>query len=109
MKKTLPIFLTLTVILLLAFQLKLIKKVVETATVVIETPSLINKDRLTIQTRVNVPEGYKRVNYEKGSFEEYLKTYKLKTFGSKIIDYDDSEYFWQGGHISILDIPVPKN
>ena len=109
MKKGLIIFLTLTVIMLLSFQLKPIKKVVETAAAIIETPSLINKDSLTINTRVNIPAGYKRVNYPKGSFEDYLRNYKLKPFGSKIINYDDSEYFWQRGHIGILDIPVPKN
>ncbi|MEP5339932.1 MAG: DUF4846 domain-containing protein [Algibacter sp.] len=75
----------------------------------VDTPSLINKDSLTIKTRVNIPEGYKRVEYSKGSFQEYLRNYKLKLFGSKIINYDDSEYYWQFGHIGILDIPVPKN
>lgn len=30
-------------------------------------------------------------------------------FGSKIINYDKSDYFWQQGHIGILEIPVPEN
>jgi len=47
--------------------------------------------------------------YPKGSFQEYLRNYKLKSFGTKIINYDGSEYYWQKGHIGILDIPVPKN
>lgn len=109
MKKRLLILLLCSVLILLAFQLKPIKRVVETTVAVIETPSLINKDSLTIQSRVNVPVGYKRADYSKGSFEEYLRNYKLKPFGSKIINYDNSEYFWQGGHIGILEIPVPKN
>ncbi|MEM6516504.1 MAG: DUF4846 domain-containing protein, partial [Bacteroidota bacterium] len=71
--------------------------------------SLINKDSLTIASRVNLPEGYKRGAYSDGSFQQYLRNYKLKPYGSKIINYDDSEYFWQGGHIGILDIDVPKN
>lgn len=71
--------------------------------------NLINKDKLTILSRVNVPNGFKRVNYAKGSFQEYLRNYKLKPFGSKIINYDGSQYFWQGGHIGILEIPVPTN
>lgn len=82
---------------------------VKTIATTIETPSLVNKDSLTIIGRVNIPEGYKRVNYPKGSFEDYLRNYKLKPFASKIINYDDSEYFWQEGHIGILQIPVPKN
>ncbi|WP_203255834.1 DUF4846 domain-containing protein [Hyunsoonleella ulvae] len=70
---------------------------------------LLNRDSLTIKSRVNLPEGYTRVTYPKGSFQEYLRNYELKPFGTKIINYDDTEYFWQRGHIGILDIPVPKN
>jgi len=109
MKKIVLILLLCIATIVLAFQLKPVKKAVDIVTEVIETPSLINKDSLTIQTRVNIPEGYKRVIYPKGSFEDYLRNYKLKPFGSKIINYDDSEYYWQGGHIGILEIPVPKN
>ena len=109
MKKGLLVLLIILAIGLIAFQLKPVKKAVDTVAAIIETPSLINKDSLTIKTRVNIPEGYKRVSYPKGSFEEYLRNYKLKPFGSKIINYNDSEYFWQRGHIGILEIPVPKN
>lgn len=109
MKKGLLILLSILAVIILAFQLKPVKKAVDTVAAIIKTPSLINKDSLTIKSRAEVPEGYKRVTYSKGSFEEYLRNYKLKSFGSKIINYDDSEYFWQGGHIGILEIPVPKN
>jgi len=108
MRKVILILL-LVVAIVLAFQFKPIEKAVDKVAAIIETPSLINKDSLTIKSRVSVPKGYKRVNYPKGSFEDYLRSYKLKPFGSKIINYDDSEYFWQGGHIGILKIPVPKN
>lgn len=93
----------------LAFQLKPVKRAVNVVVAVVETPSLVNKDSLTIASRVNTPKNYKRVNYPKGSFEDYLRNYKLKPFGSKIINYDDSEYFWQRGHIGILEVLVPKN
>ncbi|WP_179333389.1 DUF4846 domain-containing protein [Winogradskyella costae] len=109
MKKVLLAILILTSLAVLAFQFKPVKKVVSIVISSIETPSLINKDSLTIASRVNIPEGYKRVNYTEGSFEAYLRNYKLKAFGSKIINYDDTNYFWQGGHIGVLEIPVPKN
>lgn len=96
-------------LLFVAFKFKPIEKAYDTVKAVIETPSLINKDSLTIKSRVNIPEGYKRVEYPKGSFEAYLRNYKLKAFGSKIINYDNTEYFWQRGHIGILEVPVPKN
>ncbi|QCE41674.1 DUF4846 domain-containing protein [Psychroserpens sp. NJDZ02] len=69
----------------------------------------IDKDSLTIASRVNTPLGYKRSSYPEGGFEDYIRNYKLKPFGSKIINYDDSEYYWQKGHIGVLEIPVPKN
>lgn len=109
MKKGLLIILLLVACIVLAYQLKPIKRAVGIVETIIETPSLINKDSLTIKSRVNVPENYRRLDYKKGSFEDYLRNYKLKPFGSKIINYDDSEYYWQGGHIGILKIPVPKN
>ena len=109
MKKLLLILLVLAAVIVLAFQLKPVENVVNKVVAYAETPSLINKDSLTIQSRVNIPHGYKRVAYPEGSFENYLRNYKLKPFGSKIINYDDSEYFWQGGHVGILEVPVPKN
>ncbi|WP_299099142.1 DUF4846 domain-containing protein [uncultured Winogradskyella sp.] len=109
MKKGLFIVLVLFAIAVLAFQLTPVQKTVDTVVSVIDTPSLINKDSLTISTRVNIPEGYERPDYEAGSFEDHLRNYKLKPFGSKIINYDDTNYFWQGGHIGVLEIPVPKN
>jgi hypothetical protein len=108
MKKGLLLLLLFTIVML-AYQLKPVKKAVDTVTAIIETPSLINKDSTSIKSRVDCPEGYKRVTYIAGSFEEYLRNYKLKTFGSKIVNYDDTNYFWQGGHIGVLEIPVPKN
>lgn len=109
MKKLLLVLLALAAVIILAFQLKPVENVVNKVVAYAETPSLINKDSLTIQSRVNLPSGYTRVTYPEGSFENYLRNYRLKPFGSKIINYDDSEYFWQGGHVGILEVPVPKN
>lgn len=94
----------------LAFQFKPVKQHVEATVKAIKYKDvLLDKDSLTIKSRVNLPEGYKRTIYNKGSFQEYLRNYKLKAFGSKIINYNNSEYYWQKGHIGILDVPVPKN
>lgn len=109
MKKGLLVLLLIVTVVFFAFQMQPKINTVETATAIIETSSLINKDSLKISTRVNLPHGYKRVEYTEGSFENYLRNFKLKPFGSKIINFDDTEYFWQGGHIGVLEIPVPKN
>ncbi len=109
MKKILLVILALVVVGAFAYQFKPVKKSVEIISSAIKTPDLVNKDSLTIQSRVNIPVGFKRVEYVKGSFQEYLRNYELKPFGSKIINYDDSQYFWQSGHVGVLEIPVPKN
>lgn len=75
----------------------------------ISSHNYINKEGNSIKTRVLVPKGYKRTKYSKKSFEEYLRNYSLKTYGSPIINYDGSEYFAQHWHDAILEIPVPKN
>ncbi len=109
MKKGLFVFITLGVLVFLSFQIRSIEKIAHTVKANIEIPILVNKDSLTIVSRVNVPRYYKRVVHAKGSFEDYIRNYKLKRFGTKIINYDHSEYFWQGGHIGILEVFVPEN
>lgn len=97
-------------LLVIAFQFKPFKESVKSVTsITVEKTNHVNKTGMTIKSRVTIPDGYKRVTYPKGSFQTYLRNYKLKPFGTKIINYDNSEYYWQGGHIGVLDIPVPKN
>ncbi len=45
-------------VVFVAFQLQPTVKAVETVIALVETPSLINKDRLTIKSRDNIPIGY---------------------------------------------------
>ncbi|WP_241507294.1 DUF4846 domain-containing protein [Aquimarina sediminis] len=72
-------------------------------------PNYINAVGDSVSTRVLVPEGFSRVKYKENSFQEYLRNYKLKPYGSKIINYDNSEYFAQDWHDAILEVPVPAN
>lgn len=110
MKKIVLILILLITVVTLAFQYKPVKETVNYVAKSVDLKeSLINKDSLTISSRVKTPKGFKRVEYAKGSFQDYLRNYKLKPYGSKIINYDDSEYYWQKGHIGILEIDVPKN
>ena len=72
-------------------------------------PDYINKEGTTLKERIKLPEGYHRVSYPEGSFQEYVRNYKIKPYGSPIINYDGSEYIAQNIHEAILEIPVPKN
>ena len=69
----------------------------------------VNKEGKTIIERVKIPEGFKRTQYAEGSFSKYIQQYPLKPFGTKIINYDGKPYFFQSGHVGILELPVPSN
>ncbi len=75
----------------------------------ITKPKLIDEKGNTVASRVKLPEGFQRVKYPVGSFQEYLRNYKLKEYGTPIINYDGSSYFAQHWHEGILEVPVPKN
>jgi len=110
MKKILFISIISIAVVALTLNLKPVKETIKNVSKgIISHQSLIYQDSLTIHSRVKVPEGFKRVKYPKGSFENYIRHYNLKPYGSTIVNYDGSEYYWQKGHIGILDITVPKN
>lgn len=109
MKKFIFISVLIIGLVILATQFQPLKHVTKMVVASMDKTNHLNEDSLTIKSRVNVPKGYHRVTYPENSFETYLQQYKLKTFGSKIINYDGTHYFWQGGHIGILEIPVPSN
>ena len=58
-----------------------------------ETPGidLINEEGNTVEERIEVPEGFTRVNVKAGSFGEYLRNLPLKPHGSKVKYYDGNE------------------
>ena len=106
MKKTVFILLILGMVLTVSYQFVPVK---QTVAAVIANKSYINKEGNVIKDRVIVPEGFSRVVYDEGSFQNYLRNYNLKPFGAKVINYDGSNYFNQSGHIGVLDISVPSN
>jgi hypothetical protein len=106
MKKIVLVLILLIAIVVTAFQFKPVK---QTIAAVVTKPTYINKSGLTIKSRVKIPEGFVRDSFSKGSFQNYIKNYKLKPFGAKVINYDGSLYFNQIGHYGVLEIPVPSN
>ncbi|CAA0179417.1 conserved hypothetical protein [Tenacibaculum maritimum] len=85
------------------------KKIMNPIIAVITKSSHINEKGMTIKNRVKPPYGYKRVCYEAGTFESFIQNYTLKEYGSSIINYDKTKYFYQIGHIGILTLSVPEN
>jgi hypothetical protein len=106
MKKILLPLILLSVFALIAFQFKPVQHVVNS---VVVSKTYIDQNGSTIKERVRVPDGFQRIKYPEGSFQEYIRNYSLKPNGSKVINYDGSPYFYQLGHVGVLDIPVPSN
>ena len=68
----------------------------------------VNPKGMTIETRYNVPNGYKRVKVEKESFAEFLRNQKLKPYGEKALYYNGKEKSNRGIYDSVLDVEIGK-
>ena len=106
MKKLFFLLILLCLIGIVAYQFKPVK---QTLIAVVTKPNYLNTSGLTIKSRVKVPESFSREHYYEGSFQEYIRNYALKEAGAKVINYDGNPYFYQLGHIGVLEVPVPKN
>ena len=106
MKKFLLILVLVIGLVYLAFKVQPVK---QTVVAVMTSPNYLNKAGLNINNRVNVPENYKRVVYDSSSFQYYIRHQKLKKYGAKVINYDGNPYFYQLGHVGVLEVPVPSN
>jgi len=68
--------------------------------------NLVNKEGLTIKDRYLPIEGYLRVEYEEGSFAEFLRNQKLKPYGEKVLYYDGREKSPKGVYDSVFDVDI---
>lgn len=66
------------------------KKVVEDPTKYAnaDISAWINETGGTVVTRFKVPKGYTRVQYEAGSYAEYVRNLPLKAYGTKMYEYN---------------------
>ena len=112
MKKVLIVFVVLLGIVFCGSYFitpKKTKTLKNTIATVFTSPSYIKKKGNTVIDRVKIPEGYTRVKYAEASFQSFIQNYALKNYGTEVINYDGSKYFYQSGHIGVLDLSVPKN
>ena len=56
--------------------------------------------------RFPVPEGYKRLNVNTGSFEAYLRALPLKPEGSKIGVFNGTKLEGSTIHAAVVDLPI---
>jgi len=67
---------------------------------------LVNKEGMIIKDRYLPPEGYTRVEYEVGSFAEFLRNQKLKPYGEKVLYYDGRKKPSGGIYDSVFDVDI---
>ena len=73
------------------------------------SPNYIEEQGNTVASRVKLPENYARVPYPAGSFQQYLRSFKLLPAGAEVINYTGKSYVYQRGHVGVLDLSVPDN
>ena len=71
-----------------------------------ETPSFVNPSGKTLVKRILTPKGYKRTKAKKGSFESFLRNYRLKPDGSPVLLCNGSEKGNQSAHIAVFKLPI---
>ena len=68
--------------------------------------SYINEEGTTLLSRINVPEGYSRVEVKNDSFADYVRNYPLKESGSPLLLYNGEKKGNQSAHVAIFDLPI---
>ena len=71
-----------------------------------KSEKLINPEEMTLQARYGVPQGYKRVVVEKGSFAEFLRNQKLKPYGEKVQYFNGNYKQSEGIYDSVFDVEI---
>lgn len=68
--------------------------------------SYISKDGNTLETRINVPQGYTRTTEADGSFGAFVRNYTMKADGSQVHLYDGSLKENQDAHVAVFDMTL---
>lgn len=71
----------------------------------INSPLIVNENGNTILERFLLPDGFKRVNADDGSFAEFLRSYPLKEYGSPVLLYNGNKKL-NPVYVSVFDMPL---
>ena len=74
----------------------------------VENEPILNPEGMTILTRVNVPEGYDRIQSEseEDQFADFVRNYPLKEFDEPVLLYNGREKGNQKAHIGVFQLPI---
>lgn len=71
-----------------------------------ESPGIMNPQGGTLETRVNTPQGYDRVEAEPESLSAFLRNYPLKEDGSPVLLYDGTKKKKTNVHAAVFTLPL---
>lgn len=69
---------------------------------------MINPKGMTVETRFNVPQGFKRPQSEPNSFAAYLQNLPLKPNNSAVYYYNGDMKFNNGVYAAVVNLPIGK-
>lgn len=73
----------------------------------VSTPdTLLNSGNSTLETRIEVPEGYARLHVPENSFAHFVRTYPLKEKNHKVHLYNGKLKSKQNIHVAVFDLPL---
>lgn len=70
--------------------------------------TLIQPEGMTLETRIAVPEGYKRIEVSEDSLAYFLRTYPLKENGAEVLLYDGTPKKNQNAHAAVFTLPLEQ-
>lgn len=68
--------------------------------------SILNNTGMTLETRVQSPEGYMRIPVEEGSFAAFLRNFPMKEADSPVLLYNGREKGNQGAHAAVFALSI---
>mgnify|MGYP001060142924 CR=1 FL=1 len=68
--------------------------------------SFINSDGMTLEDRINPPEGFIRIQFDQDDFPSFIRQFPLKEDGSQVYFYDGRIKPNQDKHMAIFDIDI---
>ena len=71
-----------------------------------EMENFINAEGDTLESRINTPGGYSRIEYPEEGFETYLRHFPLKADGSKVLLYNGDEKGNQSAYLAVFDMNI---
>lgn len=72
----------------------------------VKKTDLVDEKGGTLETRIKVPDGYRRTDALQDSFTMFVRNYPLKEAGSQVLLYNGEPKGAQGDHVAVMKLPI---